>query len=382
MSQKEVGINVIALTAPFLNNKTGREFDVIDNVKYYRSVKKNKKQEEISDTYKSFGKRIKKFFQIFSFFRHVYLIVKKEKPNVIHAHAMFFCGIPALVVGRIFRIPVFYEVRSLWMLPKNNQYKSRFHKILTKILLKIEVFTMSLSKKVFVINQNLKANIEELGVKKEKLVIIKNAVNTTLVENNIAKIQQNNNKEELHFGYIGSITPYEGIPFFIKTIAEIEADFKFIIYGSARAYSDEFDKIDHLIKVLNLEDKVIFKGSIPPSEIYKAYKEIDVIVNPRLKNKITDTVTPLKPLEAMAYGKLFVGSDVGGIKDLLKGSDLGLIFESENKESLKKIILQVLSLSKNQIDDLTFAAMNFVREKNSWKQNALKYKEIYKTYSN
>lgn len=46
---------------------------------------------------------------------------------------------------------------------------------------------------------------------------------------------------------------------------------------------------------------VFFKGSITPSNILNAYNEVDIIINPRTRSKLTDTVTPLKPLEAMAY---------------------------------------------------------------------------------
>ncbi len=48
--------------------------------------------------------------------RLVAKIIELEEPDILHAHAMFFCALPAILLGKKYKIPVVYEVRSLWML--------------------------------------------------------------------------------------------------------------------------------------------------------------------------------------------------------------------------------------------------------------------------
>src|SRR5690606_16772828 len=96
----------------------------------------------ISDEQKNIFKRILKVLKIFGFVLFLYRICRLHKPDIIHAHAMFFCGIPALIVGKILKKPVYYEVRSLWMIPKDGTHKSYIHKIINKWLITIEMFTI------------------------------------------------------------------------------------------------------------------------------------------------------------------------------------------------------------------------------------------------
>src|SRR5690606_33073663 len=131
---------------------------------------------------------------------------------------------------------------------------------------------------------------------------INNAVNTTLIDS--IKGSLNNTHERRAnriFGYIGTLTPHEGIDFLInsfKIFKEMHEGVQLLIYGNGI----EADRIKQLCEGQN---DIIFYGSINPDAIGKAFDSIDVIVNPRIKNKLTDTVTPLNPLEAMAYEKIF-----------------------------------------------------------------------------
>src|SRR5690606_19766326 len=144
-----------------------------------------------------------------------------------------------------------------------------------------------------------------------RIEVINNAVNTLLIEN----LKQNSKKKgndfsAINFGYIGTLTPLEGLDLLIDVFREFTKEHPKIqlnIYGSGieekrlKALSENHPNIN-------------FFGAIVPDEIPIAFDNIDVIINPRHQNKLTDSVTPLKPLEAMAYDKLFIGSDVGGIK--------------------------------------------------------------------
>ena len=55
---------------------------------------------------------------------------------------------------------------------------------------------------------------------------------------------------------------------------------------------------------------------------------------PRRRTRLTELVTPLKPLEAMAMSKSVLASDVGGHVELIQDGKTGLLFEAENRDSL------------------------------------------------
>ena len=102
---------------------------------------------------------------------------------------------------------------------------------------------------------------------------------------------------------------------------------------------------------------------------------IDVVVNPRLKSKISDTVTPLKPLEAMAYSKLVIASDVGGMKELIEHDKTGLLFDSGDVNKLEECISKVI---KSGIPEHIVTQAKYYTLKNkSWLSNAQKYKTYY-----
>ncbi|MFP3454589.1 glycosyltransferase, partial [Bacillus sp. SIMBA_154] len=68
---------------------------------------------------------------------------------------------------------------------------------------------------------------------------------------------------------------------------------------------------------------VEFLGKISPDSIPNLYKKIDIIINYRRNEPVAHSVTPLKPLEAMAYKKLVITSDVLGMTEIVTDHETG-----------------------------------------------------------
>ena len=374
MSQKEIGIEVLAITAPFQNciNKNGK--DTIDGITYIRTSSNTKNS--ITDLRKGVLQRIYRVFSIFVFTQKLFSTIKKEKPDVLHAHAMFFCAIPSLLLGKIFNIPVVYEFRSLWMYQKTNSKNRGFiNKQIEIFLIHVEIFCLKKSGHGIILNENLKSFIFSKTKHHFENTVINNAVNTSLI-NELKTVSTPIKAKEVVFGYIGTITEYEGLEFLIETFQELFDEgfkHKLIIYGKGVNQQSIQDQINTRSDI----DTISYKGAIAPDLIFKAFSEIDVIVNPRLNKTKTNSVTPLKPLEAMAYEKLFIGSDVKGIKEVVaKGT--GFLFSSENKTDLKRVLKDVVCLPSQEIEKQKKEALEYVSKHKSWLQNAAKYHLIYK----
>lgn len=370
MSQKEIGLFPFVISSPFqngINENSG--IDYINGVTHYRTYNNNENH-LVSEGVSGFIKKTSKFITVYKFYKSCTKIIKEQQPQIIHAHATFYCALTGLLLSKKFKTPVIYEVRSLWEEREKKQAKSFLKRIVLKVTTNLETFCMRKANKVIVINKELEREISLRGV--NNISIIPNAVNISLI--NRLSIEKREITEGIVFGYVGSISPIEGLDLLAKASKELENEnlnFSVRIYGGGIF----LEPLKELVKELGLKN-FFFLGKLKPEEISEAYKSIDVIVNPRLKSKISDTVTPLKPLEAMAYKKLVIASNVGGMRELIDDKVNGLLFDSDNLMSLKKILTQVI---ENGIDnEIVDNGFKHVLNNKSWNQNAKKYFNIYK----
>jgi glycosyltransferase involved in cell wall biosynthesis len=284
--------------------------------------------------------------------------------QLVHAHAMFFCAIAALITSFRLKIPMAYEVRSLW--EERYKRKNIFKHVIFSIITYLETFSMYCSDRIIVINNALKDNISKRYLLKNKIIsIVPNGVDVS----NIKIIEKKN--KDLVFGYIGTLSPIEGLDLLIKVFNQLHADGltnKLIFYG------DGIERKN--LELLSLDNPLIqFKGSFLPSQVSQVYSNVNIVVNPRISNLLTNSVTPLKPLEAMAYRKLVIASDVGGMHELINNEKTGFLFKAECESALKKIIIDVLKNKK--INVVIDNAYNEILENRNWQLNSLKYTKIY-----
>jgi glycosyltransferase involved in cell wall biosynthesis len=127
---------------------------------------------------------------------------------------------------------------------------------------------------------------------------------------------------------------------------------------------------------LNVTDKVIFTGRVPHDQVQRYYNLSDVLVYPRLKMRLTDLVTPLKPLEAMAQGRLVVASDVGGHKELIDDGKSGMLFKAGDPDALAEKVLALLD-APHRWPALRAAGRHFVETERHWRASVARYQAIY-----
>ena len=92
--------------------------------------------------------------------------------------------------------------------------------------------------------------------------------------------------------------------------------------------------------------------------------------------RLTELVTPLKPLEAMAQGRLLVASDVGGHKELIRHGQTGMLFTAGQAESLVQTVLQLLNQPATW-PALRQAGRRFVERERNWAASTAGYAPVY-----
>jgi glycosyltransferase involved in cell wall biosynthesis len=115
---------------------------------------------------------------------------------------------------------------------------------------------------------------------------------------------------------------------------------------------------------------------VPHEQVQKYYDLLDVLVYPRLSMRLTDLVTPLKPLEAMAQGRVLAASDVGGHLELIADGKTGVLFKADDPDALADKLGALLQ-AQDSWPALRAAGRDYVETERNWCASVARYKDVY-----
>ena len=127
---------------------------------------------------------------------------------------------------------------------------------------------------------------------------------------------------------------------------------------------------------LGLTDKVVFTGRVPHEQVQSYYDLVDVLAYPRHSMRLTELVTPLKPLEAMAQGRVLVASDVGGHKELIRDGQNGILFKAGSADGLARAVVGLLD-APERWPAMRAAGRSFVETERNWRRSVSNYASVY-----
>jgi len=311
--------------------------------------------------------------------RRIEEVVRQHRPDVIHAHSPVLNAIPALRVGRRLGIPVVYEVRAFWEDAAVDHGTARDGGPRYRLSRALETWALKRADAVTTICEGLRAEIVGRGVDAHKVTVIPNAVD-------IEKFAAGRSPDEalkeklglkgcVVLGFIGSFYAYEGLPLLLEALPRmlaVEPRVRLLLVGGGPQEAS----LRELAGTLGLQDKVIFSGRVPHGDVQRYYELIDVLVYPRLSMRLTELVTPLKPLEAMAQGRLLVASDVGGHRELIRDQETGVLFKAGDAEALARKVLDLLA-DQRAWAPMREAARRFVERERNWALSVGRYRDAY-----
>jgi PEP-CTERM/exosortase A-associated glycosyltransferase len=307
-------------------------------------------------------------------------VAEAEKPDLLHAHSPVFNGVAALKAGRKLGIPVVYEIRSLWeeaaVTHGTYAYRSReFNKARS-----LETWVCNRADHVVAISNGLRNHLAARGIPPDKISVVFNGIDlhaTTPCTPDDSRKESWNLTGKNVIGYIGSFRRYEGLDLLIRAFAnlsETRPNIVLLLVGGGRA--DVTRELEALVDKLHLRGKVIMPGWLPTEQIPGVYALIDVLVYPRVSLPLTNLVTPLKPLEAMAMGKALIASDVGGHRELIRTGHNGLLFRAGDEPALMEAISRLLD-DRTLLHRLARQAADWVRQEHSWSKTTSVYSAVY-----
>ncbi|MFY7915571.1 MAG: TIGR04063 family PEP-CTERM/XrtA system glycosyltransferase [Rubrivivax sp.] len=306
-------------------------------------------------------------------------VARELRPQIIHAHSPVLNALPAIKVARSLGIPVVYEIRAFWEDAAVDHGTTREGSLRYRLTRALETYALRRVDHVFTICEGLRSDIVARGIAADKVTVIPNAVDIENFEPGGQPDEALKTQLGLSgctvLGFIGSFYAYEGLDLLLQALPAILAqrpDVRVLLVGGG----PQDAALKAQAKALGLGDKVIFTGRVPHAEVNRYYDLVDVLVYPRHSMRLTELVTPLKPLEAMAQGRILVASDVGGHQELIRDGETGVLFKAGDAAALAQAVLGLLSRPQTW-DALRAQGRRFVETERNWARSVSNYVQPY-----
>lgn len=306
-------------------------------------------------------------------------LIETEQPDILHAHSPALNGLAALWAAKKSGIPVVYEIRAFWEDAAVDHGTCKENGLRYKLSRALETYVARKASAVTTICQGLRADLINRGISADKITVIPNAVDPQqfqlIAAKNAVLEQQFQLQGKKVLGFLGSFYAYEGLDLLIKALPVIRQQIPsatLLLVGGGPQQA----QLQKLVNELGLQDAVIMPGRVPHSEVMQYYSLVDLLVYPRKAMRLTELVTPLKPLEAMAQGMRLLASDVGGHLELIKHGKTGWLFQRDNVDDLAEQAVRVLQ-NLNADQQIIADGLQFIQTERNWAASVGRYVNLY-----
>ncbi len=326
----------------------------------------------VRDVYSNYGDYFEKSARI------IESLARKSHPTLIHAASNHLVGLPSLIAARRLGLPFVYEVRGLWEMTEASVNPALEESELFKLRHNLESLVAREADYVITLTSKLRDELVSRGVRREDIRIVPNCVDVgrfkPLPPDNDLQARLGLSDAPT-IGYIGSFVAYEGLDDLVKAAAMLKergVRFNLLLVGEGKVLNE----IRELTKKLELDKEVFLTGRVPHDEVEGYYSLIDIAPFPRKPVPVCEMVSPLKPLEAMAMGKVVVASSVDALKDTVVDRETGLLFEKGVVQALADTLAEVIA-DRDLAARLSSQGLDWVRKNRTWGMGARETVAVY-----
>ncbi|MBV1916534.1 MAG: glycosyltransferase, exosortase A system-associated [Sphingomonadaceae bacterium] len=312
-------------------------------------------------------------------------LCREWQPDILHAHSPALCGQAALRAGQRLSIPVVYEIRAFWEDAAVGNGTGREGSLKYRLTRQLENNTIRRADAIVTICEGLQTDLISRGFDASRMTITPNGVDLTLFGTPPVKDEAlaaelgltANGRPCPVIGFIGSFYDYEGLDDLIAAMPELIArhgDARLLLVGGGPCE----EALRRQASNSPCASAIRFVGRVPHTEVERYYALADIMAYPRKKSRLTDLVTPLKPLEAMAQGKIVAASDVGGHRELIEDGVTGALFAPDNPKACAEALAALLG-QQSGWNDYRRAGREYVENQCDWAANVQRYQDVYQT---
>ncbi|OHD03517.1 MAG: glycosyltransferase, exosortase A system-associated [Sphingomonadales bacterium RIFCSPLOWO2_12_FULL_63_15] len=306
-------------------------------------------------------------------------LVRDWRPDIIHAHSPVLNAIAAQRVAKRHGIPMIYEIRAFWEDAAvgngtGTQGSPRYW--LTR---QLETHAVRAADAVAVICEGLRGDLIARGIDRDKIIVSPNGVDMEQFGDPVPRDPALTARLGLEgadvVGFIGSFYDYEGLDDLIAAMPRLvraRPKAKLLMVGGG----PREQALREQAMASPFADHIIFVGRVPHDQVEHYYAQVDILAYPRKAMRLTDLVTPLKPLEAMAQGRLVAASSVGGHRELIEDGVTGTLFAPDDPASIAAALAGLFA-DRAPWDERRAVARAFVERERNWSANILRYEPVY-----
>ena len=302
------------------------------------------------------------FLSSFTLVKKIHNLLSTGKYEIVSGHSPVKCAIAAYLGNHFHDLPfvfvVHYPSHSMELPKKSIGYK---------IWNKIDNFILNRADKLVIISSGIKKDIIERGISNEKIIMLPNGVDTDmfLPRDKNTEIQKKYDLEDKKvILFLGKFQPWEQLDKLVEVfdqVREKQDDVKLLLVGDG----PEREKVEKEIEKYNLTNDVVITGFVPFDDVSKYYSVCDVFVMVRPDIPLTELNTPIKPIEAMAMGKVVISTDVGGMREMIEDGKTGFLLP-DSIDSIADKIIEVLNNPSLQ-KEIGKTARRYVEREREWK---------------
>ena len=301
--------------------------------------------------------------------------------DLIHAHSPALNGLAGARAAKKLGLPFVYEIRAFWEDAAVGNGTGREGSARYRLTRALENYVVKRADRIAVICEGLRNDLVSRGVAAEKIFVSPNGVDMELFGNppppDSVLAAELGLTEKKVIGYIGSFYDYEGIDDLIAAMPLMHSDAHLLLVGGGPMEAALRAQAEHS----PAKGRIHFVGRVPHEEVKRYYSLVDILAYPRKKMRLTDLVTPLKPLEAMAQGRLVAASSVGGHRELIEDGFTGTLFAPDDPAAAAKSLDALLGDTESW-PVRKANARDFVAKERNWQRNIVRYDPVYHSLLN
>jgi len=307
-------------------------------------------------------------------------LVRTWRPDILHAHSPVLNAIAAQRVARRYGVPLVYEIRAFWEDAAVGNGTGLENDMRYRLIQMLETRAVRRADAVVVICEGLRRDLVKRGIDPGKITISPNGVDMAMFGNAPPADPALRAELELDgaevIGFIGSFYDYEGLDNLIAAMPMLEARrpmARLLLVGGG----PKEDALRAQALASPVASSIHFVGRVPHEEVERYYSLIDILAYPRKSMRLTELVTPLKPLEAMAQGRLVAASSVGGHRELIEDGVTGTLFPPDDPAAIADALAGLLT-DRSLWDRQRETARSFVKRDRNWATNVACYQTVYR----
>lgn len=361
------GWEVVCLTGP-RQGSAGQDPEQIDGITFYRTPKPGPAPAPLGE-----------WREIRALSARLDRLVRDWRPDQLHAHSPVLSALATLPVARRHGLPLVYEIRAFWEDASVGNGTGREGSARYRATRLLETYAARHADAVAVICHGLRHDLIRRGIAADKILVSPNGVDMDLFgappppDPGFARSLGLDGADTV--GFIGSFYDYEGLDDLIAAmpaLLERRPKAQLLLVGGGPMEV----ALRAQAQASPARTRIHFAGRVPHGEVERYYALIDILAYPRKAMRLTELVTPLKPLEAMAQRKLVVASDVGGHRELIEDGVTGTLFPAGDPQALADA-LAALFERRGDWEGRRDIARAFVERERNWSSNISRYAPLY-----